>query len=83
MSEVNFGGFSFQERNLTMGRTRLLLISAVILAAGYLLFLYDDLFGPKDSVIYLWPLPVVLIMAIAAIIILYQVILSISRFIQK
>ena len=52
---------------------RITFISAANIVAGYLLFAYDDLYGPKDDILYLWPIPVMLLMAVAVCILLYQV----------
>jgi len=52
---------------------RLTLVSVAILVAGCLLIAYDERYGPKDDVMYLWIFPVMLLMAVAACLLLYQV----------
>jgi hypothetical protein len=47
--------------------------SVAVIVAGWLLFIGDGIYGPKDEILYLWPIPVVLLMAVAACILLYQV----------
>jgi len=38
-----------------------------------LLFVYDELYGPKDDIIYLWPILVMLLMVAAVCVQIYQV----------
>lgn len=48
-------------------------VSVVVIVSGVLFFYFDSLYGPRDEVLYLWPLPVLLLMSIAACVLLYQV----------
>ena len=49
------------------------LVSVAVIVVGCLLIAYDQRYGPKDDVMYLWIFPVLLLMAIAACVLLYQV----------
>ena len=42
--------------------------SIFVLVGGPLIFVYDELYGPKDEVIYLWPFLVFLLMFIASVV---------------
>jgi len=53
-----------------MNRTTL--VSVAVIVAGCLLIAYDERYGPKDDVMYLWIFPVMLLMAGAACVLLYQ-----------
>jgi hypothetical protein len=44
-----------------------------IIVMGYLLFVYDELYGPKDDIIYLWPILVMLLVVAAVCVQIYQV----------
>ena len=54
-----------------MNRTTL--VSVAIIVAGCLLIAYAERHGPKDDFMYLWIFPVMLLMAVAACVLLYQV----------
>ena len=54
-------------------------LSVAIIVAGCLLIGYDERYGPKDDVMYLWIFPVMLLMAAAARVLLYQVAACIIR----
>jgi hypothetical protein len=55
-----------------MNRTPL--VSVAIIVAGCLLIAYDERYGPKDDVMYLWIFPVMFLMAVAACVLLYQMV---------
>ena len=48
-------------------------LSVLILLTAYLLIGDDDLYGPKDDILYLWIFSVLLLMTCATCILLYQV----------
>jgi hypothetical protein len=54
-------------------------LAVVTLVTGYLFLRYEDLYGPKDDVLYLWVFPVMLLMACAACVLLYQVVAYVFR----
>ena len=58
------------------------LVSIGVIVAGSLLIAYDELYGPKDDIIYLWPIPVVLLMVTAVCVLIYHVGALISRRVQ-
>jgi hypothetical protein len=62
-----------KKENYSMRRSAPAVLSVVTLVTGYLLILYDDLYGPQDDVLYLWIFLLMLLMASAACILLYQV----------
>ena len=61
-----------------MGRA-VTLFSLATVATGSWLFYYDEHYGPKDQIIYLWPVPVVLLMGIAFVVLLFQFFAFLSR----
>jgi len=58
------------------------LVSIAVIVAGSLLIVYDELHGPKDDIIYLWPIPVMLLMVTAVCALIYQVGALIFRWLQ-
>lgn len=61
-----------------MGRA-LSIFSLATIAMGYLLFYYDDNYGPKDQIIYLRPVPVMILMGVAFVVLIFQFFAFLSR----
>jgi len=59
------------------------IVSVVVVVAGYLLFAYDEQYGPKDNVICLWVFPVMLVMLVAACVLFYQAAALIFRVLRR
>jgi hypothetical protein len=61
---------------------RLIAICCVVIAIGFSLFILDDVYGPKDQIIYAWPFAVLLIMIIAAVVAAFSSFLVLWRYVR-
>jgi hypothetical protein len=59
------------------------MVCVAVIVTGWLSYIYDKHFGVRDNVIYLWPMLVMLLMAIAACVLLCQAGAFMVRVLQR
>jgi hypothetical protein len=54
-------------------------VSIAVIVVGTLLVVYDELYGPKDDILYLWTIPVILLTVIALCVLVHRVLRRLHR----